>query len=442
MGPGTSRSRSYCFRMGRSTGRYSYSIRLGRTASGRTKQWWMGCWRQYSSTSCSTDIYMGPTRQAAHGANSPLQQPPVNLPSLHKVPLRLLQLGAVMPPAVAVPVVAHGDKRLQHRLQTDGLTPLLKHKHLLRQRPPQPPSVRPEVTDKVQGGGLLTGIDDKAIDRIFGEIGVQESVSKTLVNSGAEPVSNFSPPQTPAPQQMAAPMPAPAPAMAAPAPSPEVPKGLLGGIDDNAIDRIFSQNLGVSEPSVPVGRSSEMSVPAAGGSWSQPQQAPAAAPVESAPTATGWGAPPAASGWGQPPAVPVAASVAESAPAAGANTGWGMAPAAPSQWGQPPAEPAPMAAAPAVESGPPKLFSVDDSVMDRIFADNLGIPKDGQPAANAGVVQSPPAAPVFQDPQHRPSLAEAPVVEANYQAVLLQKLKASADWMPAPSKIKTPAPAV
>ena len=57
--------------------------------------------------------------------------------------------------------------------------------------PAPPPVPRAEITDKVQGGGLLTGIDDKAIDRIFGEIGVQESVSHTLVNSGGEPVSNF-----------------------------------------------------------------------------------------------------------------------------------------------------------------------------------------------------------------------------------------------------------
>ncbi|MBS1993780.1 MAG: roadblock/LC7 domain-containing protein, partial [Cyanobacteria bacterium SZAS LIN-3] len=271
--------------------------------------------------------------------------------------------------------------------------------------PPQPPAVRPEITDKVAGGGLLSGIDDRAIDRIFGEIGVQESVSKTVVNSGGEPVSNFSP-STPAPQPMAAPEPAPFQAPPpAPAPAafaqPEAPKGLLGGIDDNAIDRIFSQNLGVSEPSVPVGNAG-MAAPASGG-WTQPPVAPAPAP---APTAaetaqsSGWGAP-ASSGWGQPPAM-TAPPAPEPAPSP--NTGWGTPAASSSQWGQPPAAPAPVpaaaAAAPAIgDNGQPKLFSVDDSVMDRIFSDNLGIPSDNQPAANAqtmGAPAAPAAAPVRQ----------------------------------------------
>ncbi len=195
------------------------------------------------------------------------------------------------------------------------------------------------MTDKVAGGGLLTGIDDKAIDKIFGEIGVQESVSKTLVNSGGEPVSNFSPPASPAPEPMAAAI--PAPAFAAPAPAaPEAPRGLLGGIDDNAIDKIFSQNLGVSEPSIPVGRGAEMATAGAvSNNWSQtpPVSAPMPAAVEPAP-GSGWGAPPAAaSGWGQPPVAGAAPAAPEAAPVAG-NTGWGMAPtAAPSQWGQPPA---------------------------------------------------------------------------------------------------------
>jgi predicted regulator of Ras-like GTPase activity (Roadblock/LC7/MglB family) len=285
--------------------------------------------------------------------------------------------------------------------------------------PPEPPAIKPEITDKVQGGGLLTGIDDKAIDRIFGEIGVQEPVSKGLVNSGGEPVSNFSPPATPAPEPMAAAAPSPpVPAQAFAQPSsfpqaasaaPEAPKGLLGGIDDNAIDRIFSQNLGVSEPSVPVGRGAEMATAGAvSNNWAS--AAPAAVPAPQAPAAvepaggSGWGAPPAATGWGQPA---IGQAPPAEAPAAAGNSGWGMAPtAAPSQWGQPPQ---------AAESGPPKLFSVDDMAMDKIFENNLGI-KDGQQAANApamsAAAQMPPPAP-FAAPL--PTAADMPAPEAAYQ---------------------------
>jgi len=288
--------------------------------------------------------------------------------------------------------------------------------------PPAPhaiPSVKPEVTDKVQGGGLLSGIDDKAIDRIFGEIGVQESVSKGLVNSGAgsgaEPESNFSPPASPAPQEMAATV-APPPQVFSQAAAPEAPKGLLGGIDDNAIDRIFSQNLGVSEPSVPVG-----AAPAAvananaapGNTWQSSVPAPVPTPMAT-PDVTqnsGWGAPPANTGWGQPPAQTAADLASAPVPPAPAqNSGWGTPPA-PGQWGQPAAQ------APAAEvmpaNGTPKLFSVDDSVMDRIFADNLGIPQDSQPPVSFG--QTPVAAP-GPAPMPSPAQAAPPEVATPYQA--------------------------
>jgi len=283
--------------------------------------------------------------------------------------------------------------------------------------PPQPmPSVKPEITDKVAGGGLLSGIDDRAIDKIFGEIGVQESVSKTVVNSGGEPVSNFSPPQGAEPQPMTAPQAfaqPPAQTFAQPA-APEQPKGLLGGIDDNAIDRIFSQNLGVSEPSVPVGNGGPGMAAPASGNWAQP---PVAAPAPTPPTAaetaqsSGWGAP-ASSGWGTPPAMspPPAPE-----PAATPNSGWGTPPAATSQWGQgaPNPVPVPVQAPEAIgaigANGQPKLFSVDDSVMDRIFSENLGIPGDRQPAANAGTIPSAPqAAPVARPSQPEMAMPAAP----------------------------------
>jgi hypothetical protein len=64
------------------------------------------------------------------------------------------------------------------------------------------------------------------------------------------------------------------------------------------------------------------------------------------------------------------------------------------------------------ENGPPKLFSVDDSVMDRIFSDNLGIPTDNQPAANAGTVAPPPMPPYVPAPailQGLPEMAAPPM---------------------------------
>jgi len=264
--------------------------------------------------------------------------------------------------------------------------------------------VAPEVTDRNNAGGMFN-LADRDIDKIFGDnLGVSEPVGRTLVNTGgtdpalavpaqSTAVNNFAPP--------AQPEPAPAPVQAqAPAPAAEADaanKGLFS-LTDNDLDKLFSTNLGVDEPSTqvasnppsitPVQAANNFAPPASPG-WNAPAEAPAAqpagwgvpapAPVAGATTSgAGWSnAPQAPSGWGMEPGTQ---------PAAAAPGGWSnpnpAAPAAEAQpggWGTPtaPAQPA-WNQAPAAPAEEPKggLFSVDDNVMNRIFSDNLGIPED------------------------------------------------------------------
>ena len=279
------------------------------------------------------------------------------------------------------------------------------------------PVATPEVTDKAAPSGMFN-LGDQDIDKIFGDnLGVSEPVGRTLVNNGAEPqasanaaaqapmqapiaqpaqTNNFAPPQA-------------APSISAPtaAADPNAAKNGLFQLTDNDLDKLFSSNLGVDEPSTQVGVQATISpvqsaapapnnfAPPAAANASAPgwntgaeQQAPsgwgvsAPAPVAAAGGANGWsGTPQAPSGWGmeQPPASgpsgwsnTPAATPAESQP-----TGWGSpTPPTPPAWNQPAAQ------APAANIGtspePAKggLFSVDDNVMNRIFSDNLGIPED------------------------------------------------------------------
>lgn len=299
---------------------------------------------------------------------------------------------------------------------------------------PAPQAAAPEVTDRGAQGGMFN-LGDKDIDKIFGDnLGVSEPVGRTLVNNGGDTApaqgGNFAPPsvpaapaapafQSPPAQPFAAPAPQAAPAFAQAAPQAaqgDAAKGLFH-LTDNDLDKLFSSNLGVDEPSTQV---------------SGQAQAPAQAPANNfaPPAAPGWaaGAPEQAaaaapSGWGVPAPTPVAST-------AGGAAGWSAAPQAPGGWGMesgggggggpagwssapgtasgsqpvvegqpggwgsptPPAPPAwnqPAAAGPAPEQAPGQeqkggLFSVDDNVMNRIFSDNLGVADDSQSAnANA-----------------------------------------------------------
>ncbi len=280
--------------------------------------------------------------------------------------------------------------------------------------PAAPPA--PEVTDRNNAGGMFN-LADRDIDKIFGDnLGVSEPVGRTLVNTGgtdpslavpAAAVNNFAPPQAPAaavPQTQA---PAPIAQVQAPAAAPQATpaaqenKGLFS-LTDNDLDKLFSNNLGVDEPSTQVANNAPSISPvqaannfappaqAAPAGWSAPAEAPAAqpagwgvpapAPVAGATTSGGgWSAAPQApSGWGMEAAQPAAAApsgwsgATPAAPAAEAPGGWGTpTPPAPPAWNQAPAA----AAAPAQEQKG-GLFSVDDNVMNRIFSDNLGIPED------------------------------------------------------------------
>ncbi len=286
------------------------------------------------------------------------------------------------------------------------------------------PVAAPEVTDKAAPSGMFN-LGDQDIDKIFGDnLGVSEPVGRTLVNNGAEPQASASAAQAPTPVPVAQPAqtnnfapPQAAPSITAPAAAADAnaAKNGLFQLTDNDLDKLFSSNLGVDEPSTQVGVQATISPvqsaaaapnnfapPAAANSapgWNTgaEQQAPSGwgvsaptpAPVAAAGGANGWsGAPQAPSGWGmeQPPA--------------GGPSGWSSAPAAapaeaqPSGWGSPtaPTPPAwnqPAAQAPAAnfasspEPAKGGLFSVDDNVMNRIFSDNLGIPEDATSKADA-----------------------------------------------------------
>ncbi len=139
--------------------------------------------------------------------------------------------------------------------------------------------------------------------------------------------------------------------------------------------------------------------------WAAPSMTPAPA-AAAAPAQPAWPAPDAAPAWGQPPAAPVAVPPVHQ-PAANpfasmANAGYGVAPAQPPAQAQvPPSAPAAgqppatgpqisavQSAGPGVSSAPQKpanagLFSIDDSVIDKIFSDNLGV-NEGQSKGTAG----------------------------------------------------------
>lgn len=190
-----------------------------------------------------------------------------------------------------------------------------------------------------------------------------------------------------------------APAAAAPA-VPENKSNGLFNLDDSAMDDLFSKNLGVQEMARPVGGTGEQPVPAVmqnipnGPPQQIPQQMaqPFAQPPQQAQAPVPFGAPPSAPmPFGAPPQAPNSAPAPfappvdqysqQQAPQPFAQPP--MQPSAPQPFGapfgqQPPQAPqAPQGFAP--PGAPPQgqqqggLFNVDDGMMNKIFADNLGV---------------------------------------------------------------------
>ncbi len=232
------------------------------------------------------------------------------------------------------------------------------------------------------------------------------------------------------------PMPVAQPASVAAASAAPAASGLFQNLDDNAIDRLFSENLGVNDAGAGPGPSSQFP----GGPRVAQQTAPAPAftaprwnPGENggstgaAPSFTNVspGSPAAApQAFSAPPAqqpvadaggpkisaiTPRAAAPVE-APAAAAmpgldrrNTPFGMpapapAPPQPMAASQPPASPF-ATPQPVSESAKANgLFDLDDSAMDELFSKNLGVNEAATPLPNSPGQQPQQGAPVFQSP--------------------------------------------
>ena len=182
------------------------------------------------------------------------------------------------------------------------------------------------------------------------------------------------------------PAPAPPAFSSAPPQAPAQPDNKNNGLfnlDDTAMDDLFSKNLGVQETARPVGGTGEQQMPA------QQQQQAAPAPFAPQP---GFAQPPQP--FGAPAPAPFAQAPAPAPFAPGAAPQpfaqapveqYGAAPGAPQPFAtpygqaQPPAigsAPSPFAAAPPpapAQQQQQGLFNVDDSMMNKIFADNLGV---------------------------------------------------------------------
>jgi predicted regulator of Ras-like GTPase activity (Roadblock/LC7/MglB family) len=250
------------------------------------------------------------------------------------------------------------------------------------------------------------------------------------------------------PNPMASPAPAPMsvaqPASVAAAPGPAAAPGLFQNLDDNAIDRLFSENLGVNDAGAGPGPASQFpGQRAAQQTASKPSfTAPRWNPGENGGST---GAAPSftnvSSGAPVAPSQPFSALPAQQQPAADAgtprisaitpratapaeapatmpgpdrrNTPFGMpapapAPIEPMAPSQPPSSPF-ATPQPVSESAKANgLFDLDDSAMDELFSKNLGVNEAATPLPNSPA-QPQPTAPVFQSP---PVMAQPPVQPA------------------------------
>lgn len=263
------------------------------------------------------------------------------------------------------------------------------------------------------------------------------------------------------------------------------PPGLFQNLDDQAIDRLFSENLGVQ-----TGGPSAQVQPAAPGWGQQPPSQPQTPPANPFASIGGWGQPQETAPPPQPAYTNVNAAQTVSVPAQGAigqpsSFAGGSQPPAPGGDGMPrisavtpkntgshqsmtlPGQPIPpasasdrrsspfsmpveQAAALNQQSGPAQapaqsagagLFNLDDSAMDKLFSDNLGV-KDAQqppgqaPGAPAGqkAPGQPGSAPQFSQPGAPPAASPAPRQSGNPFAPLTtpQPPAPPPGWAPVP----------
>lgn len=232
---------------------------------------------------------------------------------------------------------------------------------------------------------------------------------------GQNPMSSpMGVPAQPVPMPM--PLPVPQPAVAAQVGAPAAPAGgLFQNLDDNAIDRLFSENLGVSDAGAAAAAAPVQQAPApaftaprwnpgenGGGTPAQPSFGAPPQPFGTSPAvAADAGGPkisaitPRTATPPEPPPLP-GMDRRNAAPFATPGTApQSMAPPQPmaSPFAQP--EPVPVAAvaAPSQKNG---LFDLDDSAMDELFSKNLGVNEQATPSNQQGQPQA--AAPVFQSP--------------------------------------------
>ena len=272
--------------------------------------------------------------------------------------------------------------------------------------PPPPPAPAKEE------GGLFN-IDDDTLDSLFSQnLGVNEDVIRAGVNKqpSTEPLppqQNIEPP--PAPVQPAPPMPEQqVPQPVTPPPMQQTPptvqqqamtqpqppaatapvKDGLFSVDDDDIDSIFSEQLGVKEqPTVP-----PQAIPASPPPIQQATPPPIQQPASPPPIQQA--APPPIQQPASPPPIQQAAPSPVQQPASPPP----IQQAAPSPVQQPASPPPIQQAAPPAKPSD-GLFSVDDDDIDNIFSEQLGIKEEPKVTPSTSFAPEPPVQEVAVPPQ-------------------------------------------
>lgn len=279
-------------------------------------------------------------------------------------------------------------------------------------------------------------------------------MSKSVATaSGGPPAQGWGAPNVSGGFPAAAPANGQSPVAAAPAPfgapAPAAQDNKANGLfnlDDSAMDDLFSKNLGVQETARPVGGTGEQPVPAimqnipqvAPQPQPQPQQAFAqpnqgfaqpnqgfaqpnqgfAQPIPQPQAPMPFGAPPPQQ-FAQPVESPQPFAQTPQAPMPFGAPGQPQG-APPAPFGQPfgapgqqaPAAPAPFGAPPQAPQQAPQqgLFAVDDSMMNQIFSDNLGV-NDQDTQVNQGRVNVAAAVQALSDVAQDPGAVPPPKIE-------------------------------